>query len=317
CFSAAKPQRWGFFDQLTSFTHGQFEVWATTPDLGNLSTLEEASIMVRGGGEVEISNLTSLSFTTARTWTSRDSGSRLVLPDLVNLTGPEPESGTAFLKLEAWSAGLIELPSLTTFGGGIHFSSRETGAEIDLPVLAGMSSSNTFASKIEPRNGGNITFNNATFENVDVDLITGGTLTGSTMSFASNCLLRGEGAITANVSFSGKIELATADVPISINGSLTLDGTSIVNPTLGLGTDKKQSGRLNVSDNVVLGGTLDVKQLNAWLPELDDEVIVVFSAADSMTGAFATVTGLTDDATYDLSLGQTTSQITLKVIPKP
>jgi len=58
-----------------------------------------------------------------------------------------------------------------------------------------MSSDNNYASKIEPRNGGNIAFNNPVLANVVVDLINEGGLTGSNMNFGNDCLLKGEGWI--------------------------------------------------------------------------------------------------------------------------
>jgi hypothetical protein len=115
---------------------------------------------------------------------------------------------------------------------------------------------------------------------------------GNTSTLALNGgTLAGSGTVNANVSNNGQVNPGGSGAPgiLTVNGSYTQSGSSVLNIGIGGPTPGSQYDQLNVNGPASLGGTLNV----SILPNLDDICGGTFTVlnASPRSGTFATILG--------------------------
>ncbi|MDX2197471.1 MAG: hypothetical protein SF069_00695 [Phycisphaerae bacterium] len=117
----------------------------------------------------------------------------------------------------------------------------------------------------------------------------GGTLSCSTgIGNQNGAAIRGKGTLTGNVTNSGILaptDSGAAPVTLSINGSLTLNPTSVVEIEL---NGPGNTDRINVSGAATLDGSARLTLAPGYLPSLGEQIILV-NAAGGRAGTMSSV----------------------------
>jgi len=223
-------------ESVTSITNGALEIIEFTPDLSNLATVENTSLLGISGGVIDLASISALTLGSNEI-RSDGENSTVSLPALTQLTSLESK---VFL-FSATNGGTIELASPNLNGGDLFTS-------------------------------------------------TTGTISGTTITAASGSLLRGPGTLSSSLTNQATIKLDKDTAPVIVDGNVILDTDSRVEVTVGLGTEKTGTGKLEITGATTLGGTLEVIKRGSYNPVVGDEFEIM--TFDSKSGDFALLTGL-------------------------
>jgi hypothetical protein len=133
----------------------------------------------------------------------------------------------------------------------------------------------------------------ATLTNVQVSLATSGSLTAGTLQLAAGTTLSGSGLVNANVVNAGRINVGDTGVPgiLTINGDYTQASTGVLHVEIGGILPGSQYGRLQISGQATLDGTLDVRLINGYTPAPGTSFEVLTFDSRTGTSVFASRTG--------------------------
>lgn len=143
-----------------------------------------------------------------------------------------------------------------------------------------------------------------------------GTFTAASMNLQRGSLV-GKGTIAAAVSSNGAItagDSSTKPGKLSISGSYTNQANGSLNIFIG-GTSAGSFGDLAVSNGVSLGGTLNIKLVNSFVPAIGNTFTILTGSA--LTGQFATVNGTGINSSEHFEVNDNGMAVTLEVVAGP
>ena len=141
-----------------------------------------------------------------------------------------------------------------------------------------------------------------------------GTLTALMGLILENGSLLGKGTLTGAVTADASVtagDSTTKPGKLTMTGSYTQNSTGILNISIG-GSTAGKYGQVVVSNGVRLGGTLDIKRINGFVPEVGDTFSIVTGSA--VTGQFATVNGLNINTGEHFEIAYTATAVKLTVV---
>jgi hypothetical protein len=250
-------------------------------------------------------------------WRATDNGSRLTLSDLTTVTGPTDTSirSTPFVALEAFSGGTVLAPNLTEGHDRIQLWAFGNGSRVEAPSFASLIGPDSIIpAKLMADLSGVLLLTNGTvtLENTDVILDNGGRIEAGALSMGQGTILRGAGTVAANVTTSGEVRPSNASIPLALTDAFTMEPGAALEVTIGIGFDRKQSGKLTVANHAALAGELRVSTARNYIPEVGDEFEIV--TAGSLTAAFDTISGLDLGDGFSLEMETSAQNIVLRVV---
>jgi hypothetical protein len=258
-------------------------------DLGSLSTVG-GDIEVSGNAAATSVNLGSLTAVTGSVIVLSNTASSAVdLGSLSTVGGSVQVSGNT-------SATSVNLGSLTTVTGNIEIGGNTQATNVDLGSLTNV-------------DGNIIVTSNAPDTTVVLDgaavlgggtnavtLLVDGTLVitnSDGLTIATNTTLAGDATVESSVTNNGIISPGSSDrAPgrIDVAGALVLGGTSQLQVELGGYTPGTDFDFLNVDGPVILNGTLSVRLLDNFLPQMTNGAsFTILTSGTPLTGTFANV----------------------------
>ncbi len=268
--------------------------------LGGAIEAVNCTISVRNGAVLELPQFVTFEspgdfsalFAVGAAFRAQGAGSRLTLPNLVSANGPVDWNvrGIPSLRFEAVSGGELILPKLTTLTGRTLLSASGTGGRLTAPVLSAVTGPDSqFGSAIEPSSSGRIEVPAlARIDHGIVTLRTDGVLAAEQLEIAETSGLAGAGVLEGNVVNRGTLTLNQATGSLRVDGDLELVAGSAVDVTVGLGGTREDAGRLEVSGQTSLEGTLTVVKAGGYTPAAGQEFLVG-SFANPPAGTIPTV----------------------------
>ena len=124
--------------------------------------------------------------------------------------------------------------------------------------------------------------------------------------------LSGSGMVTGNLVNSGQVAPGASPGTLIVTGNYTQNASGRLIAEIGGTTPGTQFDRLIVTGTASLGGILDIRLINGFVPALDD----MFDILDSngLTGAFAQVFGLTISPSLLFRVDTSTAGVVLDVV---
>lgn len=299
-------------EAITEFTNGQLRIEGFNPDLSNLATVENIDLTVVQGGTIELGGLTTLNLDDNE-WRAIGENSVIHLPDLETMTESQASSGAADFRTQ--SGGRIDLSNLTAMDGYFQFRSTGENSVIDLTGLTQLTTPENRESFLTATSGATLALTSPTIIRGDFDLNETGTISGTTITATEGSELNGPGTLSSGLINQGLIELNRDTGPIIIDGDLSLDSSSRVQVSIGLGSEFTGSGKLDVNGAAALGGTFEIVKRGSYDPQVGDAFEIL--TYGSKTGDFAQLEGLdlTEGVTGQLEI--TDTSVTLKVVASP
>lgn len=142
-----------------------------------------------------------------------------------------------------------------------------------------------------------------------------GTLTAHTGLAIEGGLLEGKGTLGASV-ICGATAIAGDSTgqagQLTILGSYLQKSTGILDIAIGGTTVGTQYSRLSVSHGASLGGTLNIKRINGFLPNIGEVFTILTSIA--VSGKFSTVNGLSINSSEHFAINYGSKAVTLTVV---
>jgi fibronectin-binding autotransporter adhesin len=154
-----------------------------------------------------------------------------------------------------------------------------------------------------------------TFTQTAGTTIVDGTLTASTGLDVQKGTLEGKGTLVGAVTSAGTLIVGDAVTKaglLTINGAYTQSATGVLDVAVGGTTVGSQYGQLAVSNGVSLGGTLTLKLINGFVPELGETFTIVTGSA--VTGQFTTVKGTSINSGEHFEVSYGARAVTLTVV---
>jgi len=146
-------------------------------------------------------------------------------------------------------------------------------------------------------------------------LIADGTLTGSAiapqLAIPSGQTLVGQGKVVADVTSSGTVIAGDSQIApqmLTVTGNYTQTATGVLD--IGIGTASQ--GQLAVSNNVTLGGTLNISLVGNAVPAIGKTFTIVTGSA--ISGQFATVKGVEINPNEHFQLVYGPTAVVLQVV---
>lgn len=255
---------------------------------------------VRNGGSARLPQFVDFAdpgdFTLFRpvssTFSSRGSGSRLVLPELNEIWGPTNWNvrSVPSLTLDAFQGGIIEAPRLEAAhdrvllrvsGGSSSIVATNLGS-IDGPV-------SDFLASLSVASEGELQLSSHTLvQRCDVELNQGGIIRCGTLELGETASLGGSGTLAGSLVARGRLILDTLPDPLVIEGNLELVPASVTEVTIGTWNSALQAAQVSVRGTMSLNGQLKVViprnvQLNAG------EEYTIATVETLPSGAFASL----------------------------
>jgi fibronectin-binding autotransporter adhesin len=144
-----------------------------------------------------------------------------------------------------------------------------------------------------------------------------GTLTAPTGLILQKGSMLGKGTLAAAVTSAASVtagDSASKPAKLTVTGSYTQDSKGTLNISIG-GTAVGSFGQVAVSNGVSPGGTLVIKLVNGFVPVVGEMFKIVTGSA--VSGQFATVKGLSINASEHFEIGYTATAVTLTVVSGP
>jgi hypothetical protein len=142
---------------VTSITNGALEIIEFTPDLSNLATVENTSLLGISGGVIDLAGISTLTLGSNEIRSDGENG-LVRLPNLSQITGSQSTSASTTIR--SLQGGRVELPVLTTLNGYFQISSTGENSTVSFPALTQLTSFENRVSLITATLGGAIEFNN-------------------------------------------------------------------------------------------------------------------------------------------------------------
>ena len=272
---------------ITEITNGELEILGFKPDLTNLQTLDNLSLRARSGGVIEIPGLTALTLSNNEL-VAINENSLIRLPDLLEITGSQSLIGTTSIRSQ--QGGRIELPLLSILTGRVRIDSTGENSTSSLPALTELTHLENSKAVITASSGGTIEFTSPNLIRGDIRTTPTGTITAETITAASETFLSGPGTLSANFENQAVIRSNNDSGPLVIDGNVILEETSQVEITIGLGAEGTGTGKLEMTGDVTLGGTLKITQSGLYDPQIGDQFEII--SFDSKTSDFQQIDGL-------------------------
>jgi len=274
-------------ESVTSITNGALEIIEFTPDLSNLATVENTSLLRISGGVIDLASISTLTLGSNEIRSDGENG-LVRLPNLSQITGSQTTFGSTTIR--SLQGGRVELPAINTLNGYFQISSTGENSTVSLPALTQLTSLESKVSLFSATNGGTIELASPNLNGGDLFTSTTGTISGTTITAASGSLLRGPGTLSSSLTNQATIKLDKDTAPVIVDGNVILDTDSRVEVTVGLATEKTGTGKLEITGATTLGGTLEVIKRGSYNPVVGDEFEIM--TFDSKSGDFALLTGL-------------------------
>jgi len=102
---------------------------------------------------------------------------------------------------------------------------------------------------------------------------------------------------------------------VSITNDYSQLSTGVLDAQIGGTTAGSQYSQLNVTSTVSLGGTLNIKRINGFVPNIGDTFTILTGSA--VSGQFATVKGRGINSSEHFQVNYATTSVTLQVVPGP
>jgi hypothetical protein len=277
-------------EQITTFTRGRLEVTGFAPDLSGWTDVDDISLRVTGSGEIELSTMTTYQTDRSRNLVAIGE-SRVALPNVIAMSGPVSGTGAPKVIIQARNGSRVELPQVAQMNGGFTIEAINERSIVDLSSLQSMESTANYPSLVTAEDGGQLqlTAGTLTASNTQITLTEAGSILGGTLALGLDSTLRGVGTLSAHVVNGGAVELNDAEAPMVVDGNFTMQNDGVFFVTLGLGENNDSAGQLQVTGTAQLAGILQINQHFRFVPEVDDEVLIL--SCDTVSGNFDQIEG--------------------------
>jgi hypothetical protein len=146
-----------------------------------------------------------------------------------------------------------------------------------------------------------------------------GTLTAPTGLLLQNGTLQGQGTIASAITSHATVvagDSTSKAGKFTVNGSYSETGTgAALDIAIGGHNVGTQYSQLAVSNGASLGGTLNIKLINQFVPSIGSVFTIL--TANPVTGKFSTVNGLSINSGEHFDIAYTSSSVTLTVASGP
>ena len=282
----------GFITSGTALIDGVGSIWTTSQF--NVGSAAKGSLTIRNGGTLS----------SGGSYIGSDSGGNGVV--LVDGAGSTWNNNGKNVRLQVgfYEPGKLDIlhgATVSSFAAGVAVGVGSTGnVTVDGVGSAWSIGTNLYigggdfgaggqpggTGLLQIFNGGKITSASTTVFGHGT-IIDNAALVSEKVSVTSGGLLTGAGSVTGNVMNAGHIK------PGDLIGSLTIAGnyTQLSNGTLTIevtGTDSAASDHLDITGNAAVGGTLEVRFVNGFLP-VRGQVFKLLNVGGALTGSFAQV----------------------------
>ncbi|HSH17021.1 MAG TPA: hypothetical protein VLD18_13355, partial [Verrucomicrobiae bacterium] len=115
-----------------------------------------------------------------------------------------------------------------------------------------------------------------------------------------------------DVSTIGQVQLFNTSGPLQLTGQFTMEPGAILQVTIGIGVDRKGSGRLTVANHAALAGELKVLKGGGYTPVAGDAFEIV--TAGSLAETFDTFSGLDLGNGLTVQVEASAQSVVLRVI---
>jgi hypothetical protein len=297
---------------LTSIQNGQISLSGgaivQVPKLGNI---DAASILITGGVELSLPLIRSYASTTRvyfgesveiRTSRLRASGTGSVL-SLPNLTSIDNGSqNVVTLDIIAEVGGRINLPSVNQISDTADATARRVwvtadgvGSTIDMGSLRNFQDNSSqqgeWISKLTAKNGAKITLSDETsFRAVSIDFDSRSFLVANTIVLQPTSTLTGNGKLWGSLTNQGSVEIPVGST-LAIQGNYTQGGNGELVVSINGDLASSAFSQMVVDGEVSLSGTLSMKRLQTFLPDLETDFPII--SGESVVGTFGRITGNT------------------------
>ena len=275
-----------------------------------LTDATSSSLTALNGGVLSLPSLTTFAGQGLNA-TLRASGmdSRLELGSVLTMAGSGGAGafGDARTRVEAFNGGVVDLSGVTEItGANTNVIADDPGSVVDFSSLGSWAAALRERSSLGATDGGLVLLPPTTvvIQDVTINLAPSGTLSAGTVQLDPGTLLTGQGSIEASVVNSSLIQ------PGSVGGVIIIDGdySQTSEGALVLEVGGRDTG-VNVDQIIVtgqasFGGTLQLNSANSFLPEADDEIVLI--SYDSGSSEFTTIDDrLSGDLVVDLQYDPT------------
>ena len=225
---------------------------------------------------------------------------------------------TNFVTMTLTGASAKVMDSVTGNNAYTNLTNNLNRGVISLQSGATLTTVNNYNNKGTTIIGAGSTFTVPTYTQAGSSSTIDGTVNASSGFNNNSGNLFGTGTIVAAV--TSKTMLTAGDSSakpgkFSVTGTYTQTSTGTLNVSIGGTTVGTQYGQLAVSNGAVLAGTLTVKLINSFIPNIGDVYTILTGGA--VTGTFATVNGLSINSSEHFQINYNTNSVTLTVVPGP
>jgi len=184
--------------QLNQLTNCTLTVNGATPNLGQVTNINDSWVYAKGGGIARLTSVFHVTDTNASpVWQAEDTGSLIDLSRVTNITMGYYE----ILYPRAYGGGKVDLHGVTTCIGSVQADTADDGSVVNLNGLAGRwTSTADHELSLSAATGGHIIISNVTqLENASLEVDDTGFIPTKQLNQLTNCTLTVGGGATPNL----------------------------------------------------------------------------------------------------------------------